>query len=197
MIKKLLEAYRSLRSNKRTEPLIDTFLFMFITLAIHFTYNYWAIKFQYRIFGVQVLTPALFDWATEHVFRHTRLVVDLLLTNNVVERTFTFENNYSLWIVPSCSGIKQMLQVSLLFILYPGPWRQKIWFIPLGMVIIHITNVLRLAGLCVVMANWPQHWQFSHDYPARIIFYVVIFFLWVIWNDRFHHRKSKADIKTE
>jgi len=172
--------------------LFDTLLFVVITLAIHYLFRLWANQYEYRIFGVKILTPSFMGGMTDIVYSHTKIVVDLILENSTFEKTFTFLNRCSVTIVSSCNGVKQILQFALLILVYPGPWKHKAWFIPMGIVIIHFTNVFRLAFLCGVMANWPQHWFFAHDYPARIIFYVVIFFLWVWWNDRFHHRKSKA-----
>jgi len=191
---KILLNVKNLLSDKRFHPLMDTGLFIIITLAIHYGYRYWEHGMQYYLFGFQVLTPGMFDNFTQVVFEHTHKFLNLLLPNETYGRTFVFENQCSVRIVPSCSGIKQMLQISLLLLIYPGPWKHKLWFIPMGIVIIHFTNIIRLTGLGIVMANWPEHWQFSHDYPARIIFYVVIFFLWVIWNDKFY-RKTQKPIK--
>jgi len=73
--------------------------------------------------------------------------------------------------------------------LFPGPWKKKLWFIPLGIAIIHLTNVLRIVGLAIVMNNWPWHFNFSHDLIFRPIFYVVIFALWLIWVERVHSRR--------
>lgn len=197
MLKKWLDSFNSLRKNKRYEPIFDTALFVFITLVVHFTYRYWERANYFSIFGVGILTPELFEWFTEHVYQHTRVIVDLILPNTALDKTFYFANQCSVRIVHSCSGVKQMLQFILLIALYPGPWKHKAWYIPLGVLIIHLTNTFRLVGLCVVMANWPTHWHFAHDYPFRIIFYVVIFFLWVVWNDKFYHGKSKTKTKSQ
>lgn len=192
MLKNLKSSIKKIRTNKRYEPIIDTLLFVSITLIVHFSYRYWERASYFSIFGVGILTPGLFEWFTNLVFAHTRALVDFILPIQTSGRIFYFANECSVQIVASCSGIKQMLQFLLLMLLYPGPWKHKAWYIPLGIVLIHLTNVLRLTGLCIVMANWPEHWKTAHDYPFRIIFYVVIFFLWVIWNDRFYHKKSKA-----
>jgi exosortase family protein XrtF len=145
---------------------------------------------------VPILTTGLFEYFTDVVFNHTRIVVDWLLPIETQDRILYFANSCSVRIVPSCSGVKQMIQFLLLILLYPGPWKHKAWYIPAGLIMIHLTNVFRLSGLCIVMANWPDHWKMAHDYPFRFIFYVVIFFLWVIWNDRFYHAKSKAKAKS-
>jgi len=195
MFTKLIGEYKTLRKNKRLEPIFDTSVFIIITFAIHYLYRYWEIEFDYRIFGFQLLTPAIFDWFTNALFNHSKWLMSHFLHFTTSTRTFNFENNSSVKIVFSCSGIQQMLQFALLILLYPGPWKHKTWYIPMGAILIHLTNVIRISGLCIVMANWPNHWKFAHDYPFRIIFYVVIFFLWVIWNDRFYHQQSKAKVQ--
>jgi exosortase/archaeosortase family protein len=196
MPENLLARFKKIKAEKRFEPIIDTMLFITITLVIHFTYRYWERASYFSIFGVPVLPYQMFEWFTDIVFKHTRAVVDLILPIQTVDRIFYFTNSCSVQIVASCSGVKQMLQFLLLMLLYPGPWKHKAWYIPMGLVLIHLTNVFRLSGLCVVMANWPEHWKLAHDYPFRIIFYVVIFFLWVIWNDRYYHKKSKTKVKS-
>lgn len=69
---------------------------------------------------------------------------------------------------------------------------KKLWFIPLGVIIVHLTNVIRVVGLAMVMNYWPQHWDFSHDYVFRPLFYVVIFVLWVIWVERLKDKHTKS-----
>ncbi|NVO21354.1 MAG: archaeosortase/exosortase family protein [Bacteroidetes bacterium] len=197
MLKKLMAEWNRLRKIRRLEPIIDTTLFIIITFAIHYAYRYWEHQMDFSFFGFQVLPPALFYWFTDAVFSNSSWVVSHLIPIQTSGRTFFFENQTSINIVPSCSGIQQMLQFILLIIIYPGPWKHKSWFIVLGSIIIHLTNVFRISGLCIVMAHWPKYWHWSHDYPFRIIFYVVIFFLWVIWNDNFYHGKSKAKMKAE
>jgi exosortase/archaeosortase family protein len=197
MFTKMMDAIKKLRANKRLEPIIDTSVFILITFTIHYLYRYWEYNYDHRIFGFQVITPAIFTWFTNGVFMHSKWLVGHFLSITTIDRTFFFENGYSLNIVFSCSGIKQMLQFALLILLYPGPWKHKAWYIPMGLVMIHLTNVIRISGLCVTMAYWPQHWHFAHDYPFRVIFYVVIFFLWVIWNDRFYHTSSKSQVKSK
>jgi len=191
MTNRLYELYKILKSNPRLKPLFDTFLFVFLTLVIHYTYRYWEINLHREIFGFQLIPDGVFVWFTEMVYQNTRFVVDLLLPVETMKHTLYFPNQCSVTIVQSCSGVKQILQFALLILIYPGPWKHKAWFIPAGILVVHLTNVFRLSGLCVVMNYWPQHWHFAHDYPFRVIFYVVIFFLWVIWNDKFYHRKEK------
>ncbi len=42
-----------------------------------------------------------------------------------------FSNNGYVGVNESCSGLKQFYQIAVLFILFPGPWKHKLWYIPI------------------------------------------------------------------
>jgi exosortase/archaeosortase family protein len=103
--------------------------------------------------------------------------------------TFLANNGY-VAVNESCSGLKIFLQFTVLMILFPGPWKHKLWYIPAGLIILHLTNIFRIVGLAQVTISLPQYWDFSHDYFFRPLFYVVIFTLWVIWVEYFYTKKE-------
>jgi exosortase/archaeosortase family protein len=107
---------------------------------------------------------------------------------------FYAENNGAVYVNLSCSGLKQFYQWFFLILLYPGPWKHKLWFIPFGIVIVHLVNVFRIVSMVWVTMLIPQHWDFMHDWVLRPFFYVVMFFLWVWWNEKFYlpTKKKKA-----
>lgn len=98
--------------------------------------------------------------------------------------TMYFENGSWITINESCAGDKQILQFMLLLLIYPGSWKHKLWYIPMGMLIIHGTNILRIVLLSLVSIYKPGWWHFAHDIPLRGMFYVVILILWIIWVER-------------
>ena len=116
-------------------------------------------------------------WVDRHL-----LGIDVVAEENNYMH-FLKNDNYII-INNSCSGLKQILQFVLLFLIYPGPWNKKLWYIPLGALAVHLTNIFRIAGLSVVTINYPQYWAFSHDYIFRPLFYVVIFSMWVLWVEK-------------
>lgn len=75
---------------------------------------------------------------------------------------------------------------------FPGPWKHKLWFIPLGLIIIHLVNVFRISGLAYYLKYTPpqEYWEFSHDYIYRPFFYVVMFALWIWWVEKILPKKK-------
>lgn len=176
----------------RLHVLKDVLLFIIITVFIHISWRFWAVNFNYA--PISKFMYNLMGLMAEEVYRESAWMIDGLL--NIVRddesMQIYFPNNCMIYVNSGCSGLKQILQFSLLIFLFPGPRMKKLWFIPLGVIIVHLTNVIRVVGLAMVMNYWPQHWDFSHDYVFRPLFYVVIFVLWVIWVERLKDKHSKS-----
>jgi len=163
---------------------IDIGLFMLITLGFHKLWWFFAPEIKSTAF-IQYSADALAEqvyvvtyWLNEHVF-------GLKMTAEGWN-TMRFENGKALLVAESCSGLKQFFQVAVLFLFYPGPWRHKAWFIPLGFMAIHLTNIFRVLVLSLWMAHDVAHWDFAHDWIMRPMYYVVIFGLWYVWNEYFY-----------
>ena len=181
----------------------DIIIFMAILLAFHilwkiFIKDWFAISFIYdsaywlsgKVFVASVWVLDLFN---VNITPFSELTIKGTVRYNVI---FCPDNNGFVYVNRSCSGLKQFYQWFFLMILYPGPWKQKLWFIPMGLGIIHIVNICRIVGMTFVTMTIPQHWDFMHDYVARPFFYVVMFFLWVWWNEKFY-LKSKQKKQTD
>ena len=134
----------------------------------------------------QVLTRWVFiqsSWVDRHI-----LNIPLRLSG----QTMYFDNGSWISINGSCAGDKQILQFMLLILIYPGVWKHKLWYVPLGMVIIHFTNILRIVLLSVVSNSKPEWWHLAHNTALRGMFYVVILALWIIWMERINQRSLRS-----
>ena len=168
----------------KLDVLRDVALFIIITLAIHFIWRVWARQFDYA--PIHDFLYSLMDGMAREVYRESVFLISAFIDVETIDKTMYmyFSNKSIMYINESCSGLKQMFQFTILMLLFPGPWKKKLWFIPLGILVMHLTNVFRVFGLAVVMNNWPQYWAFNHDYVFRPLFYVVIFLMWVYWVER-------------
>ncbi|MFP4469670.1 MAG: archaeosortase/exosortase family protein [Bacteroidales bacterium] len=176
------------------DALTDVTLFILITLFIHYLYRYWAIQLQFA--PVRELMISMHEGMAHMVYDQSLWIVKNVLGIDFTAvdqtRIFYFSNSGYIAINKSCSGLKQILQFALLMAVYPGLWKRKLWFIPAGIVIVHLTNLFRIAGLSVVIVTEPEHWDLSHDYFFRPFFYVVIFSLWVLWVEKFGRPKKST-----
>ena len=79
------------------------------------------------------------------------------------------------------SGVKQICLVVILFILVQGPWRKKLWFIPMSIGVILITVFLRFLLLTVHCMTVPEHIYLLQDLIIVPILYAEILVMWMAW----------------
>lgn len=187
------EKLRKLLKEKRLRPVTDALLAAVITYGFHLLYR----QFSAEINSVGIIRDAT-QWLTDAVYRQSlwlnRNMIGLEITT-APGNTMIFSNNTSMFINGSCSGLKLMFQVTILFLLFPGPWKHKLWFIPLGWVLMHLSNLLRMVTLSLVSLWNVEYWDFSHDWVMRPFFYLVIFAMWVWWVEKFRKIRPSATVK--
>ncbi len=167
----------------RQSPFYDVLLFALITVGCHLLWRLGRGWFEHT-----ASYAAMADFTSHLVYRWSAWLTDRLpLIDSLRDDALcvlTFGNGRAIVVDHSCSGLKQFYQAFFLFLLYPGPWQRKLWYIPLALLVMHLTNVFRIIGLSYTMAHAPAHWDFVHDWVLRPFFYVVLFGLWVLWNEK-------------
>ena len=99
-------------------------------------------------------------------------------------RTVGIDGTYGLWIGDPCNGISLFALFTIFIFWFPGPWKKKLWFIPLGLISIHLINVLRIVALCIIVTYDYAYLDFNHNYTFTIVVNGFMFLLWIIWAKR-------------
>jgi exosortase family protein XrtF len=100
-------------------------------------------------------------------------------------RTVGIDGTHGLWIGDPCNGIALFSLFTIFVVAFPGPIKKKLWFIPLGILLIHILNIIRVTILCIIVLKAPAYLEFNHNYTFYILIYGFIFFLWMVWVNKF------------
>lgn len=88
-----------------------------------------------------------------------------------------------------CDGLVLYALFTGFVLAFPGPIRHKLWFIPLGNVLIYAINVLRIAALGINQYYAHESVDFNHHYTFTFVIYAFIFALWMWWATRLAARK--------
>jgi len=102
------------------------------------------------------------------------------------------DGSNGVWIGSNCNAITLFTLFSVFVVAYPGSQKNKLWFIPAGILAIHLLNVLRVAALAMIADSYPQYLNFNHTYTFTFLVYSFIFFLWILWVNKFSI-KGQAD----
>lgn len=193
-MKTTLKAYLK---DPKNRSVVDVGLFILLILSFHYLYlgwqalNYWPIKGaidKLSLWSVNLLFGQS-CWVLDNVFRIN------ITTVTEMRRIIAISNAgtpVQVIIAPECASLKQWLHWLFLMLLFPGPWKHKAWYIPAGLVIIELTNVVRICGILMMQMQWPgpKTFHIAHDYIFKVFFYLVIFLMWVLWVEKFKNRKT-------
>ena len=209
MNQKLVKAWDDLT------PFKSIFYFLFLLFFFHFSWKIAIggdIEDNFMLFFGKDVTPAWFYtaqlWLTKAVawFVHLLPNTDDLITNDT--RLYFPEENIRISIVWGCTGIKQMAIFAGIMIFYRCftlikktgnttysvkflPYWNKLWYIPLGCVILTLYNIIRIGLIVLFTREHPEQFDFYHDGIFRFIYYGIIFLIWVIWEEVYVIKRNK------
>ena len=103
----------------------------------------------------------------------------------VITKIIGNDFDHGVWIGEPCNGVKLFGVFSIFIIAFPGPIKNKLWFIPLGIILIHFVNVIRIAILTIISSESPHILDFNHNITFQVIVYSLILFSWFIWLKKY------------
>jgi len=92
-----------------------------------------------------------------------------------------------------CNGINVIIIFVAFIIAFGGPTRTMIWFLPMGVAVIHLSNLLRLSLLYFTAQHYEQYFYFVHKYFFTAVLYLIIFALWAVWIIRYNVKSSQDE----
>lgn len=161
--------------------------------------------FTSLIYPICLFTAKITYWVIHSLLGYSGFHIDGLF--------IYFEDSLKMQIVFGCTGLKQVLQFSFVIIGFWGPWKKKLIFIPLSILILFVVNILRLVITSFVIKDGFPEWfiafnttyngqtwdgtsesywryyvdwyHFFHDRIFKWIYYDgILFLLWIFWNEK-------------
>jgi exosortase family protein XrtF len=132
-------------------------------------------------------------WVTNQVGDILNLITPPVTTlaHSTKPTVLIVQNKPVISVYEGCNGLNVVI-VFLAFLVAYGPMTRKLlWFIPVGILVIHVSNLLRVGLLFFVSKNYPHQLYFLHKYFFTAFIYVVVFALWFCWI-RISHPKEHA-----
>lgn len=137
-------------------------------------------------YGIIVPQTQISGWLLEQAGFDTELDFS---KGQYIGRIF-IENRAGVLIGSGCSGLELFLIFAGFIIIFKGGIRHKFWFVPMGLALILVLNILRISGLTLINYYAPEYLDFNHKYTFVVVVYGAIFLLWLWWVNRFSSGKS-------
>ncbi len=122
-------------------------------------------------------------WMSEHIFR-----IDVIYNS----RNILQEGRAGIFLADHCIGVAAAIVFTIFIVIYQGSWKNKIWFIPMGIYLIFLINSVRLAALVYVQKYYSAaFFQLAHTEVFLVMIYGLIFLLIVWWVEIFATLREK------
>ncbi len=170
-----------------------------LKVLLRFIIFYVVMVFAYQLYLNQYQNSGLDPFST-WVMKQTDFLQNLMgypsqmVEGRPEEETtwFFVSGNYVSRMVEGCNAASVMiLFLSFVFAFYKGA--KTFLFVALSLIALHIMNVLRIAGLNILLVEFPQYSKIGHDYLFPAIIYGSVVILWLIWIKFFALKEIKDE----
>ena len=196
--------WKSYINDPKNRSTVDVGLFIILIITFHFLFLGWQALEYWPIKGA---IEKLSLWSVNRVYKESCWVLQNVLGIDITTissqrliGTLSKEGTFvKVVIAPLCASLKQWFHWLFLMLIFPGPWKHKAWYIPVGLVIIEFANVIRICGILLAQWQWPgpNTFHIAHDYVFKVFFYLVIFLMWVLWVEKFKNKALKKQENSE
>jgi exosortase family protein XrtF len=175
-------------------------LYRFLTKAV-FLYVIWYVLYDLLLHPQGALDMAVI----RNLETLSRGILDMLGFSTIEEsqvdniRTIGIDGTHGVWIGDPCNGLTLFALFTGFLLAYPGPIKHKLWYLPVGLIAIHLINVIRIAGLALIVYIFPDPdvLDFNHTYTFTIFVYSFVFLLWYIWATKLANENNRAQDDNE
>lgn len=156
-----------------------------------------SVGYGFYIAHYDTLDPPLTDPVTAMVTRQTAQVAKFLgyspdvLPNDHLQYHAEAEQTYDTLLlndVPAiaveegCNGISVAILFMAFVVGFGGRWKSMIWFLPAGVIILHLANLARLILLAWLSVETEGNaFHFFHKFGFTAVIYAAVFVIWIWW----------------
>lgn len=161
---------------------------LFIFLKAFALYLIW-----YLVYQLWLLPAGKFDpWMNESVAYGGWLFVRALGYDGCIEGTNICVNIVStVKVNTGCNGFEIYCIFAGFIIIFSGKFWKTFIYIIIGVIILYISNILRVGMLAIDHYKRLDMFQFNHKFTYVVMVYSLVFALWYYWITKFSIEKNE------
>jgi len=177
---------------EKLEPFKGVILFAVVLMLSNFFWKYNVLGDEDRtgdntvmFWGNNISAP--FNWMAHHVASVCYSILHFFNSSvslGRVRNIFNYSNGSRVQIVWACTGMKQAYICFCIMAFSRGPWKKKLWYVPLTLLAVYLLNILRISLIVVSIQNHMEWFDILHLYIFKYSFYGIIFLMWVFWEEK-------------
>jgi exosortase family protein XrtF len=95
-------------------------------------------------------------------------------------------------IIEGCNAISIIILFLSFIIAFAGQLKTTIMYCLAGTIIIYAFNLIRIVILCLGLYHYPLLSEILHAVIFPMLIYGAVFFLWMVWVNRFFKQKKSS-----
>ena len=100
-------------------------------------------------------------------------------------------------LLPGCTGLMQLFQILFILLFFPLPVKQKLFFMPVSVLIILFAAIFHYLILVPVAYRFPAYFDIFHTVFSRVVFYLFFFLNFVIWTESLTGKRKASNLKID
>ncbi len=153
----------------------------FFISKISLLYFSWTLMYEKVIEG-----STLDAWITGNVAWISAGILNLMGQQALASHNTVSIDGLPLVIIGGpCNSIEFFGLFACFVLAYPSRIVHKLWFIPVGILFIHLLNIIRVVLLALNLWYSRESFEFNHKYTFILFIYGLTFLLWTAWVKRF------------
>lgn len=168
-----------------------SFLFLGKFLLVYFGAN---LLYGFYIDSFQHAPDTITYWVSDQISQVQNLMgIESSIKVNEGKKSISMRHNGDsvINVFEGCNGVNVMIVFVAFMIAFGGSTKRMIWFVPAGLFIIHIFNLLRIILLYLAAQHNSQYFYYIHKYFFTAVLYLVVIGLWIIWVTRLSIEQPK------
>ncbi|MFT6749025.1 MAG: exosortase family protein XrtF [Flavobacterium sp.] len=175
----------------------------FLVFLAKFFLSYLILALLYQVYlGQFDAVKFEIDGFTQFVSDQTVTVISWL-DCNVTQRpnlreasaNIIFHDQFIARIVEGCNALSVIILFIAFLISFSGTFKNTLIFGIVGIVIIHVFNIIRIALLVITIYYYPESTTLLHDIIFPLFIYGIVFMLWILWINKFSFYATKNTTK--
>ncbi|MBT8140591.1 MAG: hypothetical protein KJP25_12560 [Gammaproteobacteria bacterium] len=156
----------------------------FLFTSFFVVYNGYIYGSDFFI-GYLELSADLASWLLNSVFQMNTAVVEI---RTDIFTKIVAEPGSKIYVVVArgCDASTVFAVLIATVMAWPGPWLRRAVVCVLGLLLMYILNLLRIAGMLLVEVHAPQHFDLFHEWilPNILIVGALLYFYgWVVYSN--------------
>jgi len=154
---------------------------------------YIALSYAYKLYLDNSNSPVYYpDYVTHQVAKQTNDLVSFFGYDSQVVKhpnepsmKMIINGKYLARIIEGCNALSVIILFVAFIVAFKGKLKTTVLYILFGILIIYITNIIRIALLSIGIYHYPEYTTILHSVIFPTIIYGLVFLLWMLWVNKF------------